>query len=419
MIPDNDISSFGSPTDLGTVDFTTARKLRRTGSTCDAYECTLQRRHVFVKRLKAEYRNNPVYLAAFDKEYDVGVGLDHVSLPRYVAFGGEYIVIDYVEGDTLDSLIKARDPRLNDRSRVKRVLLELVDVISYLHRRGVVHCDIKPDNIIVSPYDSRPITLIDFDKAYTSWLETTHGDTTRFGCEGCADGIIDFKALGLIASQLGCGRVATICESDGVTADKLRNALSGHRQRNILIAAATFMVMGAGVLLYLAWPFGMAGENNPSPVTHNADTVMEPQTATHATTDSVIPAPDKAAMPATPGFSGQDIAASRPATSSVAATENVTGLDRAWLDHLIKVHADSICAAAERARARLNLTPDSPIPQSSMVKDVIEAVMVNENAMFTQAYAHHSDVDQMSVVNYIQRNSDYKRARSAVKPFGL
>ena len=46
------------------VDFATARLLNRSGSTCDAYECVIQRRRVFVKRLKAEYRDNPLYRAA-------------------------------------------------------------------------------------------------------------------------------------------------------------------------------------------------------------------------------------------------------------------------------------------------------------------------------------------------------------------
>ncbi|MDE7389049.1 MAG: hypothetical protein K2M97_07360, partial [Muribaculaceae bacterium] len=78
------------------VDFASARKLDRSGSTCDAYECVVQRRRVFVKRLKSEYRENPLYRAAFDKEFDIGVTLSHPSLPRYIFFGGDHIVMDFI-----------------------------------------------------------------------------------------------------------------------------------------------------------------------------------------------------------------------------------------------------------------------------------------------------------------------------------
>ena len=208
-----------------TVDFALAKSLDRSGSTCDAYECIVQRRRVFVKRLKAEYRDNPLYRAAFDKEYDLGVSLSHPSLPRYVGFGGDYIVMDFIEGDTLSALIKRDDPRLKSRKFVRRLLSELVDVVEYLHRRNIVHCDIKADNVIVSPYDDRPVTLIDLDKAYTSWLGTTHGNTQKYGCEGCADGAIDFRGIGLIATQLGRGKVALCCAKNEVTAASVRRAI--------------------------------------------------------------------------------------------------------------------------------------------------------------------------------------------------
>lgn len=190
------------------VNFSAATPLKRHGSTCDAFECTVQRRRVFVKRLKAEYRSNPLYRAAFDKEFDLGVSLSHPSLPRYVGFGGDYIVMDFIEGDTLADLIKRGDRRLKNRKFVKKLLRELTDVAKYLHNRNVVHCDIKADNIIISPYADRPATLIDLDKAYSPWLDSTHGDVAKYGCDRCADGAIDFRGIRLIADQLGIKRFA-------------------------------------------------------------------------------------------------------------------------------------------------------------------------------------------------------------------
>ncbi|MDE6249024.1 MAG: protein kinase, partial [Paramuribaculum sp.] len=218
------ISGFGGVADNSapfTVDFTKAELLDRSGSTCDAYEATVQRRRVFVKRLKAEYRDNPLYRAAFDKEYDLGVSLSHPSLPRYVGYGDDYVVMDFIEGDTLADLIQRGDSRLKDRKFVRRLLSELIDVAEYLHNRNVVHCDIKADNIMISPYSNRPATLIDLDKAYTPWLDSTHGNAGNYGCDSCADGAIDIKGIGMIASKLGMKRIAKACDAENVSLESL------------------------------------------------------------------------------------------------------------------------------------------------------------------------------------------------------
>lgn len=237
------------------IDFTGATMLNRSGSTCDAYVCTLQRRRVFVKRLKEEYRDNPLYRAAFDKEYDLGVSLTHPSLARYVGFGGDYIVMDFIEGDTLADLIKRHDPRLKDRKFVRRLLTELVDVIEYLHHRNVVHCDIKADNVIVSPYRNRPVSLIDLDKAYTPWLDSSHGNSKNYGCESCTDGTIDFRGFGKLASALGLKKVADVCRKENVSVESVKRELgndSNHTWLWLKFGVPVLIVATlAGVLFFM------------------------------------------------------------------------------------------------------------------------------------------------------------------------
>ena len=252
---------------LLTVDFSKARRLDRGGSTCDAYECTIQRRRVFVKRLKPEYRDNPLYRAAFDKEYDLGVSLSHPSLPRYVGYGRDYIVMDFVEGDTLADLIKRNDPRLKDKRFVNKLLSELTDAVEYLHNRNIVHCDIKADNIIISPYNDRPATLIDLDKAYTAWIGSTPGDPAKYGCDGCDDGMIDFRGIGMIADKLGQNQIASVCRDKGVTAETLRKTLTCHTSRNrfrkwsaVLAVAGLFCVM-------ILWTINKYGDHTEQVVT--------------------------------------------------------------------------------------------------------------------------------------------------------
>lgn len=247
---DLDISAFDEETLGGAlqIDFGRARKLTHAGSTCNTYECVIQRRRVFVKRLKPEFRDNPLYRAAFDKEYDLGVGLSHCSLPRYVAIGDDYIVMDYIEGETLGELIRRDDERLKDKRFVDKLLSELIDVVEYLHRHQVVHCDLKPDNIIVSPYDAQPLTLVDFDKAYTSWLSDTAGNPAKYNCETCADGQVDFKGICAIAELLGQKQLAALKNNKNLTPGDLRKALAGQSMHRYVVATlvvVAFICCGA------------------------------------------------------------------------------------------------------------------------------------------------------------------------------
>ena len=181
------------------IDFSKAQKLPDGGSTCDTYKAIYQRRKVFVKRLKPKFRNMPLYLAAFDKEYDIGVNLSHSSLPKYTAFYEDYIVMDFIDGKTLAELIKDKDPWLTREKNVIRLIHELLEVIDYLHQHNVVHCDIKPDNIMITA-GNKNLMLIDLDKCYTDWLDDTPGSPSKYGLpmEKKGDMSMDYHCVALV-----------------------------------------------------------------------------------------------------------------------------------------------------------------------------------------------------------------------------
>jgi serine/threonine-protein kinase len=80
-----------------------------------------------------------------------------------------YIVMEYVPGETLRELIE-RDAPLEP---VKAAMLtaEIADALHYAHRRGVVHCDIKPGNILL-PADDLP-KIVDFGIAHSAGATAT------------------------------------------------------------------------------------------------------------------------------------------------------------------------------------------------------------------------------------------------------
>lgn len=185
------------------IEFDDATKLRAAGSTCDLYRTRWQRREVFVKRLKEEYRAKPLYLDALDKEFEIGVTLKHPSLPVYHAFGRDYIIMDYIDGTTLADMIRMNDERLTKEKNIVKLLNELIAVVEYLHRHNVVHCDIKADNIMVTANNSN-LVLIDFDKSYTDALCDTSGHPSKYGLsiDNVGRSGIDFHAIGMLVEKL-------------------------------------------------------------------------------------------------------------------------------------------------------------------------------------------------------------------------
>ena len=220
------------------IDFDDAVKLPEGGSTCDIYRTKWQRRDVFVKRLKEQYRSKPLYLDALDKEFDIGVSLKHPSLPEYREFHRDYIVLDYIDGMTLAEMIKHHDPWLSNEKHIVGMLRELVDVVGYLHRHNVVHCDIKPDNIMITA-NSRNLVLIDFDKCYTDALSDTSGHPRKYGLTADEPGrvAIDFRGIGMVVEKLKANipgfkfteykKFLKACYNPNVNSEELMDILSG------------------------------------------------------------------------------------------------------------------------------------------------------------------------------------------------
>ncbi|HHN94228.1 MAG TPA: serine/threonine protein kinase, partial [Anaerolineae bacterium] len=98
----------------------------------------------------------------FQQEATVLARLHHPNLVRVTDFfeegGNAYLVMDFVEGESLGEII-ARMGALDE----KQVLIwaqQLLDALAYCHARGVIHRDIKPQNVIINP-DGQAV-LVDF-----------------------------------------------------------------------------------------------------------------------------------------------------------------------------------------------------------------------------------------------------------------
>ncbi len=100
--------------------------------------------------------------AQFQREAQVLAGLVHPGLPRVSDFfdwgGNVYLVMDFVDGESLYQLIARQGPL--PEAWVVNWAVQLLDALATCHERHVVHRDVKPHNIIIHP-DGRAV-LVDF-----------------------------------------------------------------------------------------------------------------------------------------------------------------------------------------------------------------------------------------------------------------
>jgi serine/threonine protein kinase, bacterial len=142
-----------------------------------------QRKSV-IKQLKPMTINPVIYEVIQDRFKREAVVLEklgdgHNQIPRLYAYFEEnhqfYLVQEYIEGECLSSL---KAGSLSE-DYIQDLLLNLLPVLVYIHQQGIVHRDIKPDNIIIRNKDNKPV-LIDFGavRETMSTTITSSGNTT-------------------------------------------------------------------------------------------------------------------------------------------------------------------------------------------------------------------------------------------------
>src|SRR6266436_5660504 len=105
---------------------------------------------------------------AFEREAATLKTLQHPRIPRFIASFQEgegvqlrlYLAAEFIEGEALSARI-ARGPLAE--AELRDVAAQVLQVLAYLHKLGVLHRDIKPDNLIVRP--GGEVVLVDFGSA--------------------------------------------------------------------------------------------------------------------------------------------------------------------------------------------------------------------------------------------------------------
>jgi eukaryotic-like serine/threonine-protein kinase len=139
-----------------------------------AYDIQLDRR-VAIKILHEHYEDDPEYIERFRREARAVAQLSHPNIVTVIDRGDDdgrqYIVFEHVDGENLKELV-VRSGRLPVR-RALELALAVADGLAFAHGHGLVHRDVKPQNVLVSREGEVKVT--DFGIARS--LHVDHGMT--------------------------------------------------------------------------------------------------------------------------------------------------------------------------------------------------------------------------------------------------
>ena len=132
----------------------------------------------------------------------------------FQAHGTAYIVMEYVEGETLSDFFKRRGTLTE--SELKNILLPLLAGLVEVHEAGILHRDIKPGNILLRAADSSPV-LVDFgaarqavgtrSRSVTTVLTPGYAPIEQYSSRGHQGPWTDIYALGGVCYQALTGKV--------------------------------------------------------------------------------------------------------------------------------------------------------------------------------------------------------------------
>src|SRR5436190_11601045 len=137
---------------------------------------------VAVKVPHFEYESDPNFFSRFQREEKIGLELDHPFVLKFVPVPNKsrpYIVTEYLKGCTLEHMLKAMCP-LPEKDALKIASL-VCETLQHMHDRGVIHRDLKPQNIMICCDGS--IRVMDFGiaKDGVSRRITHFGNTPTIG----------------------------------------------------------------------------------------------------------------------------------------------------------------------------------------------------------------------------------------------
>ena len=175
-------------------------------------------RTVAVKILREDYSSDQAFRERFHQEAKAAANLSHPSIVTIHDFGLDagrlFIVMEYIPGTDLKTILQSRG-RFNTDEALPLVI-QAAAGIGYAHRAGLVHCDVKPQNMLVTPDQRLKVTDFGIARALASihpeeQSSVVWGSPQYFAPEQAAgmapSPASDVYSLGIILYEMLTGRL--------------------------------------------------------------------------------------------------------------------------------------------------------------------------------------------------------------------
>ena len=195
---------------METSEFITINNANDTGdwysANCIISRETIDGRVMMRKQLRRQFLDNGDHRDMLRKEYAVGSLLAErtpyvVGYRKMTDNDGECSIwMDYIEGETVDSLLAIQPDYFRNERNLRRFLLQLLEGLEEMHACQVVHMDIKPANVMLTSINW-DVRIIDLGLSYTYSHPTSAGMTDAFAAPeqktgGSVDARTDIYAVG-------------------------------------------------------------------------------------------------------------------------------------------------------------------------------------------------------------------------------
>ena len=189
------------------------------GGMADVYRAKdqLLERTVAVKILHQQYESDTEFIARFQREAKAAARITHPNIVNVydvgVAEGRHYIVMEYVPGRTLKERIKEEGPV--PAPEALHIARQIAGALAQAHANNLVHCDIKPHNILVMPDGNVKVADFGIARAVTestmTYNDNIMGSVHYFSPEQARGTLItpksDVYSLGVVLYEMLTGRI--------------------------------------------------------------------------------------------------------------------------------------------------------------------------------------------------------------------
>ena len=200
-------------------------------------------RAVAIKILREQLTNDQEFVARFNKEAQAVASLSHVNIVGIYDVGKDdsiyYLVMEMIEGRNLKDYIRENGPL--PIAQAVDIMQQLCDALQHAHSHKIIHCDIKPHNIILSKEGIVKVTDFGIARAVTTATVTNTGSIMGsvhyFSPEQAKGDIADEKSdiysTGVVLYELLTGKLPFEGETPiGVALKKISSSFIAPREYN-------------------------------------------------------------------------------------------------------------------------------------------------------------------------------------------